>query len=176
MTPEFSRPQRVDTIGEGARAVAIDADEGERAALARRFGLVAVTRLAARFEVRREGAAIVAAGRVEASVTQSCSITGEPLAASVDEAVTLRFVDEGVPDAPADEEGIELTADAVDTLPIEGGAVDLGEAAAETMALALDPFPRGPGAAAALRDAGVLAEGEAGPFVGLAALKGKLAG
>ena len=29
-------------------------------------------------------------------------------------------------------------------MPFDGGAIDLGEAAAETMALALDPFPRGP--------------------------------
>ena len=50
------------------------------------------------------------------------------------------------------------------------GAIDLGEVAAETMALALAPFPRGPGADAALKQAGVLSEGEAGPFGALAGL------
>ena len=52
-----------------------------------------------------------------------------------------------------------------------GGAIDLGEAAAETLALVLDPFPRSPGAQAALREAGVLNEEEAGPFAALAKLK-----
>ena len=71
---------------------------------------------------------------------------------------------------------MELSADALDTLPIENGAIDLGEAAAETLALALDPFPRSPGADAALAEAGVLGESEAGPFAALADLKRKLEG
>jgi uncharacterized metal-binding protein YceD (DUF177 family) len=170
MTPEFSRPERVDTIGEGERAVAIVADAEERAALARRFALVGVARLEASFAVRRDGGAVLATGRVTAAVTQACSITGEPIEARVDEPVSLRFVDQG----SAAEEEVELSADAVDTLPIESGAVDLGEAAAETMALALDPFPRAPGADAALAEAGVLGEGQAGPFGALAGLKDKL--
>ena len=64
----------------------------------------------------------------------------------------------------------------IDTIEIEGGAIDLGEAAAETMALALDPFPRSPNAAAALKKAGVISEEEAGPFGALAGLKAKLEG
>ena len=167
---EFSRPERVDTIGERERTVALVAEPGERAALARRFGLVAVARLEARFAVRREGDAIVAAGRVDALVTQACSITGEPIEARVDEPVLLRFVE----DDGAEAEEVELSADAIDTLPIEGGAIDLGEAAAETVALALDPFPRSPNAAAALAEAGVLGEEDAGPFGALAGLKDKL--
>ncbi len=169
MTPEFSRAERVDTIGEGERAVAIAADERERAALARRFGLIAVARLEARFGVRREGAAVLATGRVEAAVTQRCSVSGEPIEARVDEPVRLRFV----ADAVADEE-VELSEDDLDTLPIEAGAIDLGEAAAETMALALDPFPRLPGAAEALRAAGVVGEEEVGAFAGLAKLRDQL--
>jgi hypothetical protein len=56
-------------------------------------------------------------------------------------------------------------------VPIEGGSIDLGEAVAETMALALDPYPRAPGAEAALRAAGVLTEDEARPAGKLAGLK-----
>ena len=171
MTPEFARPERLDTIGTQDRTVSIEAEAGEREALAQRFGLIAIERLAASFAVRREGAAILATGRVEAAVTQACSVTGDPIEARVDEPVSLRFVE----DDAADEE-VELSADALDTMPIEGGAIDLGEAAAETMALALDPFPRSPAAATALREAGVLAEDEAGPFGALAELKVKLGG
>ena len=36
MTPEFSRPVRIDSIGEAGRTIAVEADAGERAALVRR--------------------------------------------------------------------------------------------------------------------------------------------
>ena len=171
MTPEFSRPIRIDTIGERDRPVEIEASAAERAALAGRFGLVALDALSARFDLRRDGAGFLASGHVRASVVQACSVTGDPLPVQIDEAVALRFAEEMV----EGEEEIELSVDALDTLPVEQGAIDLGEAAAETMALALDPFPRGPGAAAVLKAAGVVGEDEVatGPF---ADLKAKLGG
>lgn len=172
MTPEFSRPERVDQIHERERIVEMTATPDERAALARRFDLLAVDRLQAHFAIRREAAGITARGRVEAAVVQSCSITGEPVAAEVDEPAELLFVPERG-DGP---EEVELSADALDTVPYEGDRIDLGEAAAETMALALDPFPRSPGAEEALRAAGVLTEDEAKPLGKLAGLKDKLEG
>lgn len=166
--PEFSRPERIDAIGEGARRVTIRAEEGECGALATRFGLLTVERLDATFDVQRDAAGIVARGRVRAVVAQTCSVTGDPLPVVIDEAVALRFVPEA---RAAAEEEIELDRDALDTVTYTGAAIDLGEAAAETMALALDPFPRGPNAAAALRAAGVLGEEEAKPAGALAGLK-----
>jgi uncharacterized metal-binding protein YceD (DUF177 family) len=167
---EFARPQRVDTIGDDARTLEIDADAEERAALAKRFDLIGIEKLTGRFTIRRDAAGIVAEGRVEAAVTQACSITGDPLPATVDEPVALRFVAEE--DAGQDE--VELGDSDIDVIPYEGGTIDLGEVAAETMALALDPFPRGPNAEAVLKEAGVLSEEQAGPFGVLAALKDKL--
>jgi uncharacterized metal-binding protein YceD (DUF177 family) len=58
----------------------------------------------------------------------------------------------------------------------DGAAIDLGSAIADSLALAVDPYPRSPSADAALKDAGVLSEDEAGPFAALAALKSKLGG
>lgn len=170
MNPEFSHPLRVDTIGEGARTEHVEADVAERAALAQRFGLIAIDRLAGDFTISRDASGILVAGRVSAAATQACSITGEPLPARIDEEARLRFVDnlEGG-------EEVELDDDAIDVLPLEGAAIDLGEVAAETLVLALDPFPRGPNAEAALKEAGVLSESEAGPFGTLAGLKDKLA-
>lgn len=171
MTPEFSRPERIDAIGARPRSVAIEADASERAALAVRFGLVSVDRLTATLSLHEETSGIVVTGQVEADVVQACVVTGAPLTTHVDEVVALRFVpDAQVPDG----DEIELADDALDTIPYAGSAIDLGEAAAETMALALDPFPRGPDAAASLRAAGVVAEEEAGPFGALAALRDKL--
>lgn len=172
MTPEFSRPERIDQIHERERVVDMTATPEERVALARRFDLVSLDRLRAHFAVRREAAGITARGRVEADVVQACSVTGEPVVTKVDEPAQLLFVPEQ--DEAGDE--VELSADALDSIPYQGDRIDLGEAAAETMALALDPFPRSPGAAAALREAGVLTEEEAKPLGPLAGLRDKLEG
>lgn len=168
---EFARVERLDTIGGEERQVAIAADESERLALARRFRLMAVERLEATFAIRREAGGVAARGRVAADVVQACAVTGDPVSATVDEEVRLRFVE---PAGSAGDEEIELSGDALDTIEIDGGGIDLGEAAAETMALALDPFPRSPQAADALKQAGVLSEEEAGAFGALAELKAKL--
>jgi uncharacterized metal-binding protein YceD (DUF177 family) len=168
---EFPRPERIDAIGEGDRRVTISADAGERAAVAARFGLVSVETLDAALTVRREAAGISVTGQVTAAVVQACSITDDPLPVQIDEPVALLFVEPG-----GSTEEVELDQDALDTVEIEGAAIDLGEVAAETMALALDPFPRGPNAAAALKAAGVLTEEEAKPAGPFADLKAKLAG
>lgn len=171
-TAEFARPERIDTIGEGARTIIVSADATERAALAVRFGLAEIALLRGEFSVRRDAGDIVAHGRIVAQVTQRCVVTAEPIAAQIDEPVALRFVTEA---ADAGDE-IELTAEALDVIAYSGESIDLGEVAAETMALALDPFPRGANAESVLRDAGVLKEGEVGPFSALAALKAKMGG
>ncbi|MBD8735193.1 MULTISPECIES: YceD family protein [Sphingomonas] len=172
MTPEFSRPERLDTIGERDRSVTFAATPEERRKLAARFAILSVDLLEAHFTIRRDTAGIVAKGHVTAKVVQACSVTDEPLTATIDEPVALRFVD----DFGAVDGEIELSDDALDTVPIDGGAVDLGEAAAETLALALDPFPRGPNAAAALRAAGVISEDEYQPVNAFSGLKAKLEG
>jgi uncharacterized metal-binding protein YceD (DUF177 family) len=169
MTPEFSRPLRLDAIGEGEKRVTVQAEEGERVALARRFGLIAIESLAAAFAVRRDAAGVVAHGTLSGAVVQACSVTGEPVPALIEEAFDLRFLPE--PGDTGDE--VELSEDECDTVFYTGSAIDLGEAAAETLALALDPVPRAPGAEAALREAGVLSEDDnpTGPFAALAKLK-----
>ncbi len=174
MTTEFSRVERLDMIGGEDRQVSIEANAEERLALSRRFGLVSLDHLSAAFAIRRDGNAVSARGHVSAAVVQSCTVTGTPLPATVDEDVALRFVEPAT--ATGGEEEVELSGDALDTIEIEGGGIDLGEAAAETMALALDPFPRSPDAAAVLKQAGVISEEEAGAFGALAGLKAKLEG
>ena len=172
-TPEFSRPRRLDTLGGKPLAVRIEADDAERAALAQRFGLIAIRALAADLTLVRDGDAVTVTGRVTANVDQPCIATGDPVAETIDEPLLLRFVPEG--DIAGAEE-IELAEPDCDVVGYEGGAIDLGEAVAETMALALNPFPRSPDAEAALRAAGVIPEEEARPVSAFAGLKDKLAG
>lgn len=164
---EFSRPQRLDTIGAGELKVHVAADAAEMAALAVRFGLVSVERLEADYVLHRDVGGVIATGHVSAAATQACVATGGPVAARIEEEFALRFRGDG-DDAP---EEIELDEDALDTIFFEGGTIDLGEAAAETFALALDPFPRSAAATEALKAAGVKREDEVKPTGALAGLK-----
>lgn len=116
---------------------------------------------------------IRASGRLKASLEQACVATGEPVAAMVDEAFDLRFLPE--PQAHTDEE-VELGEADLDIIFHDGQSIELGSALADTLALALDPYPRSADADAALRQAGVMTEEDASPFAALAALKGKLSG
>ena len=172
---EFSRPFRIDTLSAEPRPVAIEAEAGEREALARRFGLVAIARLAAEAMLSRRGEEVVAEGVLRGAVTQSCVASGEPVEAEVEEPFRIAFR----PHRPAQpEEEVELSEDELDVTFYDGASIDLGEAAAETLSLALDPYPRSPTAEAALREAGVKTEeeakAEASPFAALAALRDKL--
>jgi uncharacterized metal-binding protein YceD (DUF177 family) len=126
------------------------------------------TRLDSKFTLLKDVTGIVARGHLSAQVTQSCSVTGDPLPVKVEEDFAIRFLPE--PDAELPDE-IELSEDECDTVFYTGSAIDLGEAAAETLLLALDPFPRGPNAAAALKAAGVISEDEVEPLGALAGLK-----
>ena len=91
MTPEFSRPVRIDTLGGSPRALAIEAGEEERATLARRFGLVAIDALSADMRLSRDGDAVTAAGTLRAEVIQSCVATDAPVPARIEETFTILF-------------------------------------------------------------------------------------
>ena len=168
---DFAHRLTLDRIRDGDRLDLV-ADADERAAVAARLGLASLGRLDAHAVLRRDGTTVNASGRVKASLEQRCVATGDPLAVRVDEAFDLRFVPE--PKTAGGDEEFELGADELDTLFHDGQAIDLGAAIADSLALALDPYPRSPKAEAALREAGVISEDEAGPFAALAALKGKL--
>lgn len=176
MTPEFSRPWRVDTLGSAPREVAIEAGEAERAAVAKRFGLVAIGRLEAEAALSREGEVVTAAGTLRAAVTQSCVATGEPVEAQVEAPFRIEF--RPPPQGGSPDEEIELGEAELDVVFYDGALVDLGEAVAETLSLSLDPWPRAPDAEAALREAGVKDEEQAAressPFAALQGLKDKL--
>lgn len=165
--PEFSRVIRIDQLGRHADKVMIVADEAERAALAKRFGLSSLDRLEADYALSQEEGAIMARGRVRATLAQPCVATGTPVPEQIDAPFTLRFVAETAVEA----EEIELDADDCDTIGYTGEAIDMGEAVAETMALAMQPYPRAPDADQILREAGVLSEEQASPFAALLALK-----
>jgi uncharacterized metal-binding protein YceD (DUF177 family) len=164
----FAQALAIDRIRSGER-LDVAADEAARGAIAERLGLARLDRLEAHVVLERNGAEILAKGRVLASLDQSCVITGEAVAAHVDEPFEVKFVPE--PTVAGPDEEIELAADDCDTMFHDGAKIDLGAAIADSLALALDPYPRSAAAAAALKEAGVISEAEASPFAVLAKLK-----
>lgn len=168
---DFAHSLSLDRIRDGDR-IDIIADEAECRAVAARLGLKSIDRFEAHAALLREGEAIRATGRLKASLEQSCVATGEPVPAHVDEAFDLSFLPE--PKASEPDEEQELSPAELDVIFHDGAAIDLGGAIADTLALALDPYPRSAGAEDALKEAGVIGEDEAGPFAALAALKEKM--
>ena len=168
MTDRFAHQLRLDQVRDGER-LDLAADEAERTAIAKRLELASLGRLEAHVCLDRTGDVVRAHGRLLASLDQSCVVTGEPVAAHVDEAFALLFVPEPTSGRPDEE--IELGTNDLDVVFHDGAAIDLGGALADTLALSLDPYPRSAGADAALKEAGVLSEEQASPFAVLAGLK-----
>jgi len=140
MTPELHRPVALDRIGPRGLTVEVEARPEELPAIAARLRILALASLHCAFKLRRVGASTVEAeGVLRAQVTETCVVSLDPFSHDVQEAFTVHFVPPGAEDDNPDPE-------AVDQISYAGGAADLGEAAAEQLALALDPFPRKPGA------------------------------
>ncbi|MGI8704373.1 MAG: YceD family protein [Sphingomicrobium sp.] len=168
MRDTFGHRLPLDKIRGGER-IDLVADDAEREAIAERLGLSSLERLEANVTFERDGPRIRALGRVRAALEQCCIATDEPVAEHVDEPFEVIFLPEPNPDST--EEEIELAEEDCDVVFYDGATVDLGTAVADSLALSVDPFPRSAGADAALREAGVLNEEEAGPFAALAKLR-----
>lgn len=174
--PEFSRPVTAAALADAAltdRTFSGAAEPAERAALAARYGVPAVLALSFRAHARPWGpGGLRVSGAVEATLRQTCVVTLEP----VDTAVAEPFERFLAPPAKLAEAARLLDPELDEAPEPLGAAVDLGEIAAETAALAIDPYPRRPGAAfvgAVLGPPGTAAmtDEDARPFARLAALR-----
>jgi hypothetical protein len=175
--PEFSRPvplARFDA-GPGAQGPVdelvetIAADEGERAALAERFGLKGIDRLEAtvRLQRRKGGRMVAVDGALSADVVQTCVVTLVPLPAHVEDTFDARFTVGAAPPPPAE---LVIAPDEEEPPePLEGDAVDIGELTAQYLSLALDPYPRAPGARFEYDEDEISSDAQpSGPFADLA--------
>jgi len=147
--PEFSRPLRADQVGREPKRRHVEANPAECARLAERLGLAELKRLVADLEiVRRGGGRIDLAGELEADLVQLCVVSLEPLPAHIRESFSVEFI-ELPEDAESETAESVVALDAGDPPELlRGGFIDLGEAVVQELAVAIDPYPRAPGAVA----------------------------
>ena len=160
MTPEVSRPLALDRVGPAGITIAVQVDPAELPVLAARLGVPAVQSLRCEFRLRRIGSVIEAQGELVANLTQQCVVSLDDFDATVRDGFTVHFVPAGTEDEEPDPE-------APDQIPFEGSMIDLGEAMVEQLALALDPYPRRPGAEMPAE----ASEAPQGAFAALASLR-----
>lgn len=169
--PELSHPVRLDRVTGAPLTVALRPDAAARGALAKRFDLVAVHGFVADLTVRRrpESGWIEVSGPLTAEVVQNCVVTMEPVPASVRAEVLELFDDSG--ELESAEVDLDPMAEAPE--PVSGDSLDIGEIAAQTFGLALDPYPRAEGVAPVEIGTESDDPGNRSPFSELAALKGR---
>lgn len=145
--PEFSRPVRLEDIGEDGVDLDLAATDKECHALARRIGVDALNALRATIAVRPMGKRLFAAdGKFAADVVQTCVITLEPFESTFAEPFERRYRSgRSKQDAASGPIDIDPFADDPPD-PVIDGVIDLGEAIAEELVLLVDPHPRKPGA------------------------------
>lgn len=163
ITPEFSRLVPIARVGTEPSRQRIEATPEERERLARRLDLLVLDRFAADVELRRQGGqVIILEAAFAAEFEQCCSVTLEPVRGTIADRFSLVY-------GPEENEELEITLSGDEPAfePLTGDTIDIGEAVAQELSLALPEFPRHP-------DAGIgdltAAEPEEGPFASLTGL------
>ena len=174
VSPPLSRTLRVDELKEGEE-LTIEVDRAERKAIAALLDLAALDRLTFAFRLNRRGQGRIALqGTLATAVTQACVVSLEPVESALDVPVEVEFWPVPMIDdlaASPDEATSHGTLDWPE--PVEGGGIDLGPVIYETLATALDPYPKREGVSLEWSEAGSGAEPEQAesPFAALKRLK-----
>ncbi len=169
--PRLEASIRPDTIPAEGRDVAVVATAEQREALARDLGVIEIDRLEARLRATPFRGGIRAQGRLQATVVQACVVTLVPVSQDIDEPIDRIFLPgaEVAYAGPADAEVfVDLEGD---DLPdrFDGNEADLSEMLIEVLSLAIDPYPRAPGAE--LEITGDASDPQDHPFAALRRLK-----
>lgn len=127
----------------------LEANADVRKAMAEIAGLREIASVHASFDLNlQSGGRVHVAGRLSARIGQTCVVTLDPIENEIDEQIEVMFApDEQIPpaDLVADEEAGEGELPEPPE-PIVGGVIDLGRLATDVLFLAIDPYPRKPGA------------------------------
>lgn len=165
---------RLNSMPIAGRDVHVTPPEAERATIATQLGVVSVDTLDVRLHAVRFRGGIRVTGRLTADVTQNSVVTLEPLKQQISEPVDRIFLPGGEK-AYAGPANAEIFVDLEgDDVPdhFEGNEADLSDLIVETLALAVDLYPREPNAS--LDDLGLKPDvDKISPFEALKALKPK---
>jgi uncharacterized metal-binding protein YceD (DUF177 family) len=152
----------------------IEASPAVRAAMADIAGLRDISTARASFDLsQRSGGRVHVAGHLTARIGQTCVVTLDPIENDIDEDIDLIFAPEEQIGRASDDL-VEDAAEGEGELPeppepIVNGIIDLGRLATDVLYLAIDPYPRKPGAV--FEPQMVEADPEDHPFAALKALK-----
>ncbi|MBK5198551.1 MAG: DUF177 domain-containing protein [Methyloceanibacter sp.] len=172
--PPISRPLKVEQIRDGASGE-IEATPSEMADIARMLDLVELAALAFTYHLHHgAGGRLHMSGRLKAAVTQTCVVSLDPVEATLDVPVEVEFLPVSLIEEL--EQSVEETGGSglLDwPEPISGGKIDLGPVIYETLATALEPYPKREGVSFDSSQGApeVGAAGGTGPFAALAGLK-----
>jgi len=145
--PLLDATLRVDHIPPEGRELEVKADATQLLAIAERLQISALDRLEATLKLVRFRGGVQVTGHVEATAVEPCVVTFVPVRQEIAEPfdrVYLPAAEQPKSATTHPEVFVDLDADVPDYF--EGHEVDLSEAIIETVALALDPYPRSPGA------------------------------
>ncbi|MGE5952157.1 MAG: YceD family protein [Qipengyuania vulgaris] len=158
-----------------AGTMEVEASDAERAALAKRFGITAIHSLTAKVDFSEKDDAVIASGSFSATLEQPCAVTRDDFTYDISEDFSLRFVPAGRLGEYEEDAEFELTEEDLDEIEYEGETFDLGEAIAQELGLAIDPYREGPDADAIRAEANIESDEDrkpSGPLAdALAALK-----
>lgn len=140
----WSYPIAVSDLSPDGIELTLAPDKEIRAELARHAGVLAVPELVAKLKVSPDGyGGAEVEGRLEAAVRQTCVVSLDPFDNRVSEPIDIRFSPASAarPAGGTIDVGLENPPD-----PLIDGAIDLAVVVAEYLTLAIDPYPRKPGA------------------------------
>lgn len=178
--PEFSIPLAAADVPQNGTHVLFEANEEERAGLAKRFDLLELSSFKGKVAIkpwRRHGLSLE--GRFTADVVQACVATLEPITSHLSQNFALHFlpaemINHDAAAAAASEIIVDVQSEDPPE-PIENGRLDVGEIMSEQLAVTIDPYPKKPGATFEGAADAVVEEGDkpANPFAALENLKKK---
>jgi len=148
--PCLNFPVNVQSLPPKGVILTLEANAAERAALAKAHGLTDVLSFAAELRVRPwKKCGVRLDGQIKAEIEQQCVITAEPLRNKIDREFEAYFVPEDSRLARPDTAAAELFldpegADAPESF--SGGSINAGAVVEEFFELAIDLYPRKPGA------------------------------
>ena len=141
--PPISKMFRVDELKDGEER-SIEVNRVEREAITKLLELVALDDLRFTFRIHRRGEGRLAvSGTLAAAVTQTCVVSLEPVASTLEVPVEIEFWPRHLIEDRAetiDEAASHGTLDWPE--PIIDGKIDLGPVIYETLATGLDPYPK----------------------------------